>query len=319
LEPTAIALLPNAGLGNKLIVWARCMAFAQLNGLSATAIGWNYPKIGPILRRQRRDIFYGQNLNTPPLSGRICLLLQTLCMDRQYEPVVQRFAIGKRTAYFFTKMPHWSDLFGSIHLMRSFVVRAFSRLISPTVLIAIENLPPPLIGVHVRRGDFRELVEGEKFAEVGGARTPLEYFVTVIRNIRACAGWVIPVAVFSDGSDDELTPVLALENVYRVPAMTDVGHLAFMARSDVIVASAGSTFSMWAGFVSEAALILHPDHIHAPIRPTNLHDGLYEGPALGSWNNWNASLIKKVQSLRPRCGSINIAQKEQVSQRGPRA
>jgi hypothetical protein len=295
------------------------MAFAQLNGLSATTIGWNHPKIGPILRRERRDIFYGQHLNTPSLSGRICLLLKSLYMDRKYEPAIQRFAIENSTAYFFTKIPHWSDTFGSIHLMRPFVVRAFRRLISPTVFSAIDQLPSPLIGVHVRRGDFRELVEGEEFADVGSVRTPLEYFVTVIRNMRACAGWVIPVAVFSDGSDKELASVLALENVHRVPPMTDVGHITFMARAEVIVASAGSTFSMWAGFLSEAALILHPDHIHAPIRPIDLHDKLYEGPALGNWNNWNASLIKKVQSLRPRCGSSSIAQGEQVSQRAPSA
>jgi hypothetical protein len=299
LEPITIALLPNAGLGNKLIVWARSMAFAQLNGLSASAIGWNCPKIGPILRRERRDIFYGQHLNTQALSGRLCMLLKSLCMNRQYEPAIQRFNIEKSTAYVFTKIPHWSDFFGSIHLMRSFVVRAFGRLISPSVLSAIDRLPPPLIAIHVRRGDFRELVASEKFSEVGGVRTPQEYFTTVIRNMRECAGWVIPVAVFSDGSDDELGPVLALENVHRMTAMTDVGHLASMARAEVIVASAGSTFSMWAGFLSEAALILHPDHIHAPIRPVNLHDRLYEGPAFGSWNNWNASLIEKVQSLRP--------------------
>ena len=140
----------------------------------------------------------------------------------------------------------------------------FEILILLTVFSAIDQLSPPLIGVDVRRVDFRELVEGEEFADVGSVRTPLEYFVTVISNVRACAGWVIPVAVFSDGSDNELASVLALENVHRVPPMTDVGHLAFMARAEVIVASAGSTFSMWAGFLSEAALILHPDHIHAP-------------------------------------------------------
>src|SRR5215472_6237574 len=129
------------------------MAFAQLNGLSASVIGWNYPKIGPILRRDRRDIFYGQHLSMPALSGRICMLLKSLCMDRQYEPAIQRFDIEKSTAYVFTKIPHWRDSFGSIHLMRTFVVRAFGRLVSPSVLSAINKFPPPLIAVHVRRGD----------------------------------------------------------------------------------------------------------------------------------------------------------------------
>jgi hypothetical protein len=280
------------------------MAFAQLNGLSASVIGWNYPKIGPILRRERRDIFYAQHLNAPALSGRIGALLKSFCMDRQYEPAIQHLNLEKSTAYVFTKVPHWSDFFGSIHLMRSFVVRAFSQLMSPSVLGAIDKLPPPLIGVHVRRGDFRELVASEKFAEVGNVRTPLEYFATVITKMRVCAGCLVPVTVFSDGSDAELRPLLALENIHRAPVMVDVGHLALMARAQVIVASAGSTFSMWAGFLSEAALILHPDHIHAPIRPTNLHDRFYEGPAAGDWNNWNEILVKKVRSLSPRQGPM---------------
>jgi hypothetical protein len=300
LESIAVGLLPKAGLGNKLVVWARCMAFAQLNGLSASIVGWSYPKAGSILRRERRDIFYGQHLNTPALPRRICGLLKSLCMDRQYEPAIQRFNIEKSTAYVFTKIPHWTDIFGSIHPMRSFVVRAFNQLISPSVPGTIHNLAPPLIGIHIRRGDFRELGESEKFAQVGGVRTPLEYFATVITSMRACAGWLVPVTVFSDGLDAELRPLLALENVHRAPAMADIGHLALMSRAQVIVASAGSTFSMWAGFLSEAALILHPDHIHAPIRPVNLHDRLYEGPAVGNWDTWNETLIKRVRSLRPR-------------------
>lgn len=304
MQPIAIALLPNAGLGNKLLVWARCMAFAQLNGLSAYVIGWNYPKIGPILRRERRDIFYGQYLNMPALSGRVCALLKSIHMDRRYEPVIEHFNLEKNTAYVFTKVPHWSDFFGSIHPVRSFVVHAFSQVMSPSVRAAMDKLPPPLIAVHVRRGDFRALLASEKFAEVGGVRTPLEYFVTSITNLRACAGWLAPATVFSDGSDAELRPLLALENVHWAPAMADLGHLALMARAQVIVASAGSTFSMWAGFLSEAALILHPDQIHAPVRPANLHDRFYEGPAVGKWNNWDASLIKKVQSLSPPLGPM---------------
>jgi hypothetical protein len=300
LEPVSIALLPNAGLGNKLLVWARCVAFAQLNGVSAYVIGWNYPKIGPILRHERRDIFYGQHLNTEALSGRLGAMLMSICMNRQYEPAIQRVNLEKNTAYLFTEIPHWSDFFGSFHSARSLVLQAFSQLITPSVLAAMDKLSPPLIAVHVRRGDFRELLASEKFAEVGGVRTPLKYFATLIANMRACAGWPVPITVFSDGADAELWPLLTLENVHRAPAMVDVGHLALMTRAKVIIASAGSTFSMWAGFLSEAALILHPDHIHAPVRPADLHDLLYEGSAVGAWKNWNQTLIKKVRSLSSR-------------------
>ena len=115
--------------------------------------------------------------------------------------------------------------------------------------------------------------------------------------MRECAGWTVPATLFSDGPDAELSPFLAIGNVRRAPALSDVGHLLLLSRSQVIVASAGSTFSMWAGFLSEAALILHPDHIHAPVRPTDLHDRLYEGPALRGWQDWSEPLIRQVRSV----------------------
>jgi hypothetical protein len=44
------------------------------------------------------------------------------------------------------------------------------------------------------------------------------------------------------------------------------------------VPSAGSTFGYWAAFFSEAAVLLHPQHIHAPIRPADVNSRLFEGP-----------------------------------------
>lgn len=109
MELIAVALLPNAGIGNKLFVWARCTAFAQLNGLSAAVIGWSYPKIGPVLRHERREVFYGRQLNAPALPYRVRALLKSFFMDREHEPAIQRLNIRRGTAYVSTQIPHWSD------------------------------------------------------------------------------------------------------------------------------------------------------------------------------------------------------------------
>jgi hypothetical protein len=85
------------------------VAFAQLNRLSAGVVGWNYPKIGPILRCERRHLLW--RAPEYAASGRICLLLQSLCMDRQNGPAIQRFDIAKSTAFVFTEIPRWSDYF----------------------------------------------------------------------------------------------------------------------------------------------------------------------------------------------------------------
>lgn len=89
-------------------------------------------------------------------------------MERQYEPAIEQLNTRDNMAYVFSKIPHWSDSFGSIHVMRSFLVDAFNKLISQSVRDLIGKTPSPMIAAHVRRGDFRELALGEKFAAVGG-------------------------------------------------------------------------------------------------------------------------------------------------------
>jgi len=59
-----------------------------------------------------------------------------------------------------------------------------------------------------------------------------------------------------------------------------------MAKSRVIITSAGSTFSEWAAYLSDAVVLRHPDHIHAPIRPLMMQSRCYEGPPPGSAPEW---------------------------------
>jgi gamma-glutamyl:cysteine ligase YbdK (ATP-grasp superfamily) len=40
-----------------------------------------------------------------------------------------------------------------------------------------------------------------------------------------------------------------------------------MSRARIIVCSAGSTFSEWSAFLSDALVIRHPSHVHSAIRP----------------------------------------------------
>ena len=50
MQSRVVAALPNAGLANKLFVWAKARVFGEVNGLPVHTIGWSYPKIGPLLR-----------------------------------------------------------------------------------------------------------------------------------------------------------------------------------------------------------------------------------------------------------------------------
>ena len=149
---------------------------------------------------------------------------------------------------------------------------------------------------HIRRGDFRPLASNEDFARVGGVQTPNDYFLSVIAGIRRVAGHDVPVTVFSDGSDTELAFILSLPNVTRSQTENDVVDLLLMSRAQVIVPSAGSTFSEWAGFLSDAIIVRHPDHIHAPIRSPSLLGGAFESAAPATADQW-ASWWKRANAV----------------------
>ncbi len=79
-----------------------------------------------------------------------------------------------------------------------------------------------------------------------------------------------------------------------------------MSKAEYIITSAGSTFSEWAGFLSNAVIILHPDHIHTKIRR---EENLFEGPveALKDFNKnikLNNNTANKTQAFDFRKDSL---------------
>ena len=68
--------------------------------------------------------------------------------------------------------------------------------------------------------------------------------------------------------------------------------MLLLSKSKIIVTSAASTFSYWSGFLSEAPIIMHPDHIHKPIR-ANQPSALFEGP----FDANNEILINQIKNI----------------------
>ena len=289
-----MALLPRAGLGNKLLVWAKAVAFARRHNLELATFGWNNLRSRRAFLHRERDLDYGRYLHTGGL-GRYLVRLRGAFDAVVNEPALDE-PIVPGSCYVFREIPPWSDYFGYFRSERDVVRDAFCALATDGLRSRLAACDRPVIAVHIRHGDFRQLRPEEDFRAVGAVRTPLAYFRDVVEALRDCAGATLPVMVFSDGSDTDLTEILALEAVRRAPDLPDVGHLCLMSDADIIVTSASSTFSLWAGFVSNAALILHPDHIHAPIRPGGEHASLYEGAASGPWTGWPDALVQAVKA-----------------------
>lgn len=280
------ARLPNAGLGNKLFVWAKADVFASLNDLPLRVTGWTQLQMAPILHggdlrlylnyfRTRHDVGRGRETDLRR-SGKVIS-----------EPAVSRADIDRQnTIYEFHAVPHWSDYFGDIRPYRDRVRDSLMKLLTPGRAREIARLTPPAICVNVRLGDFRKLKSGEDFRKAGNTRTPQEYFVDMIGRLRKLHGSNLPVEIVSDGSERDLEPILDLGNCYMAKKRSKIADIIAMSQSKVLVLSASSTFGLWAGFIGECAIVHHPEHFHGCIRPRESNERSFEGVLAGEPDQW---------------------------------
>lgn len=276
-----ICKLPKAGLGNQLFSLLKGHIFAELNNLKILVTGFNHFKIGPYLRAEKSKRAYSQYFifqkrNYLLFLKNIYLRLKkpnTIVNEPNLEAIE---VINGYHHYIFSEIPHWSDSFAKIKNHRSLALNIFKKIINPKILDELNKKRFPVIGVHIRMGDFKKVPDGQDFKKEGGLRTPEKYFIDVIENIRRINGQILPVSIFTDGYVHELPDLFKMDGVSIIEGNRDIIDLLLLSKSQIIITSAGSSFSLWAGFLSESPIILHPDHIHKPIR-ISTSKSYYEG------------------------------------------
>lgn len=260
----------------------KASVFAELNNLPMVVTGYQNFRIGPYLRGEKSKRNYSNYFKFE--KNRIAAWFDAFevaslakRMNLVDEPELKTISPVDNVLYKFSANIRWNDFFFGLKDHRELVIKLFWRCLNERIVEQANRIKPPTAGVHIRLGDFRKLGAHERFQKVGGVRTPENYFINVINTLREIHGKFIPVSIFSDGYQHELPELFKLPNVTLVEGNSDIIDLILLSRSKIIVASAGSTFSYWAGFLSNAPLIMHPDHIHQPIRASN-GSALYEGP-----------------------------------------
>lgn len=297
-----VCRLPKAGLGNHLFPLMNAMVFARLNNLPLKIIGYHHLKIGPYLRREkikRRYIGYFtfQKSFIGEAFDRFYINLVSRRLTCVPEPAVDKLEPGaiKDKLFLFEKLPTYHDYFVHLKPHRVLVRELLRTVIQPDILEKVENTLAPVIGVHIRMGDFRKLKEGEDFSKVGHVRTPEFYFTNIIKEIRKIAGSDLPVSLFTDGYRHEFEEILDMDHVEMVEGNPDIVDLLLLSRSQLIIMATGSTFSYWSGFLSEAPIIKHPEHIHAPFRDNITNSKVYEG--LFDLKNPDPLLIRNIREI----------------------
>jgi len=278
-----VCKLPKAGLGNQLFPLMKAYTFAQLNNLPVVVTHYHQLKAGVYLRREK----YKRNYNGYFIFQKNILYEQ---LDKwklsrfKDEEIVNEHDLSivagdeMKKCYVFSQMSHWTDYFEGLKEYRPLVIELFWKLLSKQIRDNVLQQAAPVIGVHIRMGDFRKLKEGEDFSKVGAVRTPEKYFVDLIKAIREINGSNLPVSVFTDGFRHEFTELFSVDNVFMVEGNADIVDMLLLSKSSIIITSAGSTFSYWSAFLSDAPVLMHPDHIYQPLRPQDVAKKYYEGP-----------------------------------------
>jgi hypothetical protein len=270
--------------------------FSRLNGIPLRVTGWLHFQKAPLLHGLDLRLYWNYFKRVDEASSRT-----NRYAARYYrvisEPAVERRDIETGVIYEYSKVPHWSNFFGDIREYRDQVRAALMDMLTDARVRELGRQKAAVITANVRMGDFKKLQPNENFAKTGNARTPLTYFHELIENIRKLHGSPLPVEIVTDGSARELGELLALPNVSMAPSRSKIIDILMMGRSKILLCSASSTFSYWAGFLGESALIMHPDHIHQPIRPEAVNRNCYEGALTGPPESWPPLFVKNLRAI----------------------
>ena len=268
-----VADLPNTGMCNRLLCWARALVFGNLNDLDVEVYGWSKFRLGPWLRRERskrlyHDFFKKEISSLKALNYHFYkymrknrLLIEPSVLTTPKDKVDAEYVVFND----FPRMSNGIDLFCELRGHREFIRESFWSSLSNHLINELEQKQKPYIGVHVRRGDFK----GSK------CFVSDNYFRDMIISLRDKVGIDKQVILFSDGNEADLKAILQLENVSMEKGNSDIMDLLVLSQSQIIVTSLRSTFSYWAGFLSDSPIVLHPDHEWGNIRPKDLN--LFEG------------------------------------------
>jgi Glycosyl transferase family 11 len=239
---------PKTGLGNMMLVWARAVVFAHLNNLPIVASSWWGFHWGALLRRENKSRFYRGYFKESSKYKRLLIKFQSKLLQAELDPPVAALSgetTRKSKIYVFNTVVTDNDLFGSLRNHEALIKPALTNLLTAKMKSKLEQYEVPIIGVHIRRGDFK----------LGNQTTPLHYFIEIVNTIRSAVLKDAPVTVFSDADELELQEILSIPNVKLAENKPDILDILLLSKSKYIVLSRSSTFGYWAAFLSDALVI----------------------------------------------------------------
>lgn len=246
------------GLGNLLFTWARCLSRSRREDWRMIWPTWysHKPKnkrVNPYDIRTYGDLFHptddyisgipkarhvlfrkriseAEAQSAPPKAGSV---VQFRGMAGKFQPFLDDLERVRKELLAMTREPH---------------------------LAGFTAADPAPIGIHVRRGDFLQRGSYEETISALNSMLPLSWYMSALKAVREQCGKPVRAYVFSDGTDEELAPLLTMDQVRRVEFGSSIADILALSRSRLLIAS-GSTFSQWGTYLGQAPTIAHPGKV----------------------------------------------------------
>lgn len=253
-------VLGRFGLGHSLLGWARCLIWCRDNHVPMLAPDWRHLRIGPYLRRESDKRAYHRLFNYEGYIRGMQKRAYLLLGKRVHAPVRQeiRFAGRRPSVIVFKNSLGKNELFFEEIYTRHAEIRDELTRVTRT-----EHLPRHwkdlhFIGIHVRRGDFAA-IDNIDILKSGrnNMRLPIGWYLEMLRGVRLQVGSCVPAVVCSDGSHEELQPLLNEAGVTLCTGYSAIHDILLLSKAGLLIAS-GSEFSMWAAFLGQVPRICYP-------------------------------------------------------------
>lgn len=251
-----VVRIGGRGLGNLLFTWAEFVVGTVRHGLIPLAPTWPQFKFGPVARNESDKRFYRDLFSRAP--GEVSGFKKLRLLSTLPRIPASQFANGEHSRAFMKNRQFVVEFENAGTLFEKIL---YDHELVRTELLAItrERHKKGLrsdfrhsISVHVRLGDFR----------VESLQTPIEWFAGAIRVVRETLGCDLPVHIFSDGSDEELRPLLGIPGTARLGFGSSISDILALSSANILIATGGSTFSKWAAYLGRVPVIYPPRTLH---------------------------------------------------------
>ena len=270
--------LGRSGLGNCLLPWARAVIAARRHSLPMLAPRWVQPRLGAVLRRERVKRFYfNEFTNRGYVNGlRRAFVLATspkLNEDAvSADPAGPQHGKHKAVVVFEGLRDYFKPLWDHAELVREELL----KIVSPRIVEEAFAERDPFVAMHIRRGDIISPGFTEQQLLADRRYTPVSWYAAAATAINADPELrILPIFVVSDGRELELAELLKLPNCRFVTQGTAIGDILLLSKAWLLLASAHSTFSMWASYLGRMPTLYFPGKMDQHVFPPGT--GIFEG------------------------------------------